>query len=279
MPASGRLWDSRLRRIVDSARSVSPWNTGFGNVIFSYPRFPIVVRKVRSGTIIPPISAAVNRLFTSRRPCGRWARAYSSSRWIGATFMVSDVNSTLSISVTVRVNGCENCAPSVISSKYSPRMPDLLSSEVEHRPAPLAGSEPGRYGPPPGIGSLVRVGLYPGHVNLVIRHPLQDLPEQLDRHGPAQVGPGAAVDAHAERGMPVRPALDVQGVRIAELRGVPVGRCPREQHPVAFAQRAAVKVGIAGHGPGQRLGRREVPQELLHRLRHLVRMLDQVGAH
>src|SRR5580692_7648622 len=127
MPASCRDFDSRLRKMVDSARSVSPWNTGFGKVIFSYPRFPIVVRKVRSGTIIPPIRAAVKRLFISRRPWGRWALAYSSSRWIGATFIVSDVNSTLSISVTVRVNGCENCAPSPISSKYSPRMAGLLS--------------------------------------------------------------------------------------------------------------------------------------------------------
>jgi len=33
----------------------------------------------------------------------------------------------------------------------------------------------------------VRVGLDPGDVNLVVRHPLQDLPEQFDRHGPAQV--------------------------------------------------------------------------------------------
>src|SRR5580704_2519935 len=132
MPASGRLWDSRLRRIVDSARSVSPWNTGAGKVIFSYPRFPIVVRKVRSGTIIPPIRAAVNRLFTSRRPWGRFALAYSSSRWMGATFIVSEVNRTLSISVTVRVKGWENSAPSSISSKYSPRMPGPLSVEMDH---------------------------------------------------------------------------------------------------------------------------------------------------
>src|ERR1700739_1161330 len=87
----------------------------------------MVVRKVRSGTIIPPIRAAVNRLFISRRPCGRLAFAYSSSRWIGTTFIVSDVNSTLSISVTVRVNGCENSAPSFISSKYSP----LLQAAVQ----------------------------------------------------------------------------------------------------------------------------------------------------
>src|ERR1700684_1850524 len=127
MPASGRVFDSRLRKMVDSARSVSPWNTGFGKVIFSYPRFPMVVRNVRSGTIIPPMRAAVKRLFTSRRPCGRLALAYSSSRWIGATFIVNDVNSTLSISVTVLVKGCENCAPSSISSQYNPRIADLLS--------------------------------------------------------------------------------------------------------------------------------------------------------
>src|SRR4029450_4920328 len=46
--------------------------------------------------------------------------ANSSSRWSGCTFMVSELNSTLSISVTVRVQAWSNTRPTVSSSKYSP---------------------------------------------------------------------------------------------------------------------------------------------------------------
>src|SRR5690348_708589 len=71
---------------------------------------------------MPPTSAAMYRLLNSRCPWGRFFREYSSSRWIGATFMVSEVNRTLSISVTVRVKACLTSIPSSNSSKYRPRM-------------------------------------------------------------------------------------------------------------------------------------------------------------
>src|SRR5829696_1558682 len=71
---------------------------------------------------MPPTSAAMYRLLNSRCPWGRFAFEYSSSRWIGATFMVHEVNSTLSISVTVRVKACLTSIPSSNSSKYRPRM-------------------------------------------------------------------------------------------------------------------------------------------------------------
>src|SRR5215218_1499754 len=71
---------------------------------------------------MPPTRAAMYRLLNSRCPWGRFFREYSSSRWIGATFMVSEVNSTLSISVTVRVKACLTSMPSTNSSKYRPRM-------------------------------------------------------------------------------------------------------------------------------------------------------------
>src|SRR3954454_660419 len=77
---------------------------------------------VSSGTIIPPTRAAMYRLLNSRCPWGRFFLEYSSSRWIGATFMVHEVNSTLSISVTVRVKACLTSMPSSNSSKYRPRM-------------------------------------------------------------------------------------------------------------------------------------------------------------
>src|ERR1700733_9845226 len=70
---------------------------------------------------MPPISPTVNRLFTSGRPYGR-DFAYSASRCSGAGFIVRDVNSTLSISVTVRVYACLIVRPISISSKYRPRI-------------------------------------------------------------------------------------------------------------------------------------------------------------
>src|SRR3954462_14620327 len=79
---------------------------------------------------MPPTSAAMYRLLNSRCPRGRFFREYSSSRWIGATFMVSEVNSTLSISVTVRLKECLTSMPSTNSSKYRPRMGGPLGWDV-----------------------------------------------------------------------------------------------------------------------------------------------------
>jgi len=105
MPLSVRLLLSRLSRIVVSPRRVSPWKTGLGNFTESYPRLPSVVPKVSSSTWNPPTRARVKRLLNSGRP---WivCLANSWSRCSGWGFIVSDVNSTLSDSVTVRVNGC-----------------------------------------------------------------------------------------------------------------------------------------------------------------------------
>ena len=85
--------------------------------------------------------------------------------------------------------------------------------------------------------------------------------------------------ADPERGMPVGPALDVDVVGVLELLGVAVGRGPRQEHPVTFAHRASVELGVLGDGAGQRLGRGEEPQELLDRLVQQARVVDELLAH
>jgi len=76
----------------------------------------MVVPNVVSLTVMPIISPSVNRLLTMRWP-NSVLPANSSSRCSGWTFMVSELNSTLSISVTVRVQGCSNAWPTANSSK------------------------------------------------------------------------------------------------------------------------------------------------------------------
>ena len=79
----------------------------------------MVVPSVVSLTVMPIIRPSVNRLLTMRWPNSVF-EANSSSRCSGCTFMVSELNSTLSISVTVRVQAWSNMRPTVNSSKYSP---------------------------------------------------------------------------------------------------------------------------------------------------------------
>ena len=82
------------------------------------------------------------------------------------------------------------------------------------------------------------------------------------RDGAADVGAGAPVDAHAEGGMPVRPAVEVHLVGMVELGGVAVGGRPGQQDAVALLHGTAVEVDVVGDRAGQRLGRREDAEEL-----------------
>ena len=87
----------------------------------------MIVPRVSSATDSPTTSAAVNMLFTSGRPNSLRA-AYSVSRCIGAGFMVIVVNSTLSVSVTVRLVTCCTWVPTGSCSNQRPetgRLPRL----------------------------------------------------------------------------------------------------------------------------------------------------------
>src|SRR5215212_2452097 len=85
------------------------------------PRLATVVPKVVSPTLIPITSPKVKMLLTNGRP-NSVVFANSASRCNGCGFIVIVVNSTLSVSVTVRVSACSNTCPSENSSKYSPAM-------------------------------------------------------------------------------------------------------------------------------------------------------------
>jgi len=87
---------------------------------------------------------------------------------------------------------------------------------------------------------------------------------------------GAAVDAQAERGVPVRPPVDVHGVGIVEDGRIPVGGGPAQQDAIPFLHRAGVELDVGGDGPGQGLRGREAAQELLHRTRQHVRVIDKL---
>ena len=119
MPASGRDLLSRRLTTLVCTRSVSPWKTGLGKRTSVMPRLATVVPSVVSFTVMPIIRPSVNRLLTMRWP-NSVLEANSSSMCSGCTFMVSELNSTLSISVTVRVQAWSNTRPTVNSSKYSP---------------------------------------------------------------------------------------------------------------------------------------------------------------
>jgi hypothetical protein len=56
-------------------------------------------------TEVPTSAESVNMLFTSRSP-NSVVRAHSASRWSDWVFIVRVVNSTLSVSVTVRDGLC-----------------------------------------------------------------------------------------------------------------------------------------------------------------------------
>ena len=104
VPASGRdLLSRRLSTVVFTC-SVSPWNTGLGKRVSVMPRFATVVPSVVSLTDIPIVRPSVNRLLTSGR-LNSVVAAKCASRCSGCGFIVSDENSTLSVSVTVRVHG------------------------------------------------------------------------------------------------------------------------------------------------------------------------------
>src|SRR4051812_46845010 len=136
IPASER---DRLRRTditVVRARIVSPWNTGFGKRTSVMPRLATVVPSVVSPTLIPITRPSVKMLLTSGRP-NSVVLANSASRCSGCGFIVMVVNSTLSVSVTVRVSACSNTCPSENSSKYRPAISPSRSMALEHRTALL----------------------------------------------------------------------------------------------------------------------------------------------
>src|SRR5947209_10130727 len=88
------------------------------------PRLATVVPNVVSPTVRPMTRPKVKMLLTSGRP-NSVVLANSASRCKGCGFIVNVVNSTLSISVTVRVTACSNTCPSVNSSKYRPAIRHL----------------------------------------------------------------------------------------------------------------------------------------------------------
>src|SRR3954451_15805471 len=98
------------------------------------PRLATVVPKVVSPTLIPITSPRVKILLTSGRP-NSVVLANSASRCSGCGFIVIVVNSTFSISVTVRVSACSNTCPSENSSKYRPAISPSRSVALEHRTA------------------------------------------------------------------------------------------------------------------------------------------------
>ena len=100
---------------------VSPWKTGCGNFTSVMPRFATMVPSVVSWTLRPMTRPSVNRLLTSGRPNSVFAAA-AKSMWSGCGFIVSDENSTLSISVTERRIMCGISRPGVHSSNQRPAM-------------------------------------------------------------------------------------------------------------------------------------------------------------
>ena len=100
-----------------------------------------------------------------------------------------------------------------------------------------------------GVSSLVGVRHGRVEVDNVVRHAGQDLPEHPAADGPAQVRPGAAVYADAEGHVPVRPAVNIDLVRVGE---------------------AAALEGLGG---------REVAEEFLDRAINQVRLVNKPLPH
>ena len=119
MPVDGRDRDRRASRTSVTTWIVSPVNTGAGKSTREKPRLATVVPSVSSGTASPTTRPSVNRLLTSGRPNSVPA-ANSASRCSGCGFIVIVVNSTLSVSVTVRVVACSTRRPGSSCSNHSP---------------------------------------------------------------------------------------------------------------------------------------------------------------
>ena len=100
-------------------------------------------------------------------------------------------------------------------------------------------------------------------VDLEVGQPLQDLRDHLGELDARQVRAHAAVDAHAERQMPVRVAVDHERVGIGECVLVAARGDLAEQHAVALAHRAALELEVLGDGAGVRARRRVEAEELL----------------
>src|SRR4051794_15382371 len=96
------------------------------------PRLATVVPRVVSPTLIPITRPSVKMLLTRGRP-NSVVLANSASRCSGCGFIVMVVNSTLSISVTVRVSACSNTWPSENSSKYRPAIALVSLSNADCR--------------------------------------------------------------------------------------------------------------------------------------------------
>ena len=102
------------------------------------PRLATVVPSVVSFTVMPIIRPSVNRLLTMRWP-NSVLEANSSSRCSGCTFMVSELYSTLSISVTVRVQAWSNTRPDreflEIKPRHLPPREQALLARMDAAPA------------------------------------------------------------------------------------------------------------------------------------------------
>ena len=111
MPASGRDRDSRLPTTEVATCTVSPWKSGWGKRTSVMPRLAIVVPKVVSCTEMPIMRPSVKSEFTSGWPHSVSVSQKWRSMWSGCGFIVMVENSTLSISVTVRLSAWRNSWP------------------------------------------------------------------------------------------------------------------------------------------------------------------------
>ena len=117
MPLRGRDSLGRIATTSVSTCTVSPTNSGAGKRTASRPRFATVVPSVVSLIEMPTMSPSVKKLFMSGLPNSDCVRMYSWSMCSGAGLCVNVLNSTLSVSVTVRRIACSNTRPTSNSSK------------------------------------------------------------------------------------------------------------------------------------------------------------------
>src|SRR6202000_770807 len=176
MPVPGRDRDRRASTTSVTTWMVSPVNTGAGNSTLEKPRLATVVPRVSSGTASPTTSATVNMLLTRIWPNSVVA-ANSASRCSGCGFMVMVVNSTLSVSVTVRVVACRTWRPGHVLQgagvalrlarfDHVPEQPphDLAGAGLGQRGGQVHRAEPGVAAELGGglagylLGDLARVG-------------------------------------------------------------------------------------------------------------------------
>src|SRR3954471_11650280 len=151
-------------------------------------------------------------------------------------------------------------AKSSAATRPSPAADPVISAVLPAR-RPVTESELDRH-----RARAAHLTAGPRHLGTIDEPELGDALQPLldgDAHLHAgQVGPGAAVDAHAERHVAVELAIDDDLVGPLERVRVAVGGGEAQQDAVAFVHRAAGDLGVGGGDAGH--GHRRVrPQQLL----------------